>query len=225
LDWIRSGSVPRAWLGAFAVPADAERRARYKLSPDVKLIVEQVFPGSPAAAAGLVRGDGLVKVLNEEAVSLPRLHERLLKTRPGESAEVAVSRAGQPLSFNLTLTPRPEKPRLSGIDSLRFFGELEIVRQDDDTLVVGSVIPGSEPSRAKIASGDVLLSVLSKKDWEHGAKDNSRWRSVHTVTELESRLDTAYSEFDFCLGLRFRAKDGTKRELLLWEILTPTAAL
>lgn len=77
----------------------------------------------------------------------------------------------------------------------------------------------------EVTLGDVLQSVLSKKDWAHGAKDNSRWRSVHTTPELEARLETAYSDLDFCLGLRFRSKDGTKREMLVWEILTPTAAL
>ena len=125
----------------------------------------------------------------------------------------------------VTLSPRPERPRLTGIDALRFFAGLDLVPQGDDRLVVASVVPGSELAHYKVAAGDVLQSVLSKKDWLHGAKDNSRWRSVHTVSDLETRLETAYSDLDFSLGLRFKSKDGTKRELYLWEILSPTAAL
>jgi len=225
LAWIRSGAPPRAWMGAYAVAADSESRARFKLPPQVKLFIDQIFPGSAAAAAGLKRGDGLLKVQGEEASSLPRLQERLLAAKAGEAVAVEVMRAGEARSFTLSLTPRPEKPRLAGIDALRFFGDLDIVAGEGDRLVVASVTPGSELAHIKVAPGDVLQSVLSKKDWTHGAKDNSRWRSVRTVADLEARLETAYSDLDFGLGLRFRSKDGTKREMFVWEILTPTAAL
>jgi hypothetical protein len=126
---------------------------------------------------------------------------------------------------NVTLQARPDRPRLSGADALRYFGNLEIEPRGDE-LVVKTVPPGSLPAEARLAAGDVLKSVLSKKDWEHGAVDNSRWRSVKSLEDLESRLETAYSDIDFALGLRFKAaKDGTKREMYVWEILTPTPAL
>src|SRR3989338_882109 len=157
--------------------------------------------------------------------ALSRLQQRLLATKPGDPIDLEVTRAGEALSFSIRLSARPDRPRLAGIDALRFFGNLDLVPGDGEKLVVASVVPGSEPARLKIAPGDVLQSVLSKKDWSHGAKENSRWRSVRTVADLEARLETAYSDLDFCLGLRFRSRDGTKRELWLWEILTPTAAL
>lgn len=225
IAWIRSGAPPRAWIGSYAIAADLESRALFHLPPQVKLLIDQIFPGSPAAAAGLKRGDGLLKLQGEEVATLSRLQQRLLATKPGDPIEVEVTRAGEALSFSIRLSARPDRPRLAGIDALRFFGNLALVPGDGEKLVVASVVPGSEPARLKIAPGDVLQSVLSKKDWSHGAKDNSRWRSVRTVADLEARLETAYSDLDFYLGLRFRSRDGTKRELWLWEILTPTAAL
>ncbi len=213
LAYIRSGSPPRAV------------RERFKLSPDVKLLVDQVFPGSPAESAGILRGDALLKVRNDECAVLSRLQETLLGMKAGESLEVEIRRGQETRRLTLTLAVRPERPRLSGVDALRFFGGVEIVPQGDDRLVVTHVPPGSEMAHLRIAEGDVLQSVLSKKDWLHGAKDNSRWRSVHSVADLEERLATAYSDLDFCLGLRFKSKDGTKREMLLWEILTPTPAI
>src|SRR2546422_2166677 len=53
LDWIRSGAAPRGWMGAYAVPADSETRERFSLPPHVKLVIDQIFPASPAPAAGL----------------------------------------------------------------------------------------------------------------------------------------------------------------------------
>jgi len=225
LAWIRSGAAPRAWVGAYTVPVDSEARERYKLPPHAKLVIEQIFPGTPAAAVGLKRGDGLLKVQDEEVATLPQVQQRLLSMTTGEPVALEIARGGEVLHVSATLSLRPERPRLAGIDALRFFGNLELAPKDDDKLVVISVAPGSEIAHFKVAAGDVLQSVLSKKDWLHGAKDNSRWRSVHTVADLEARLETAYSDLDFCLGLRFKSKDGTKRELYLWEILTPTAAL
>jgi len=225
LDWIRSGAAPRAWMGAYAVPVDSETRERFSLPPHVKLVIDQIFPASPAASAGLKRGDGLLKLQGEEVSTLPRLQQSLLAAKPGDTVAMDIARAGEVVHVTVTLSPRPDKPRLTGIDALHFFGDLDVVPQDGDRLVVAAVLPGSQVAHFKVARGDVLQSVLSKKDWVHGAKDNSRWRSVRTVADLESRLEMAYSDLDFCLGLRFKSKDGTKRELLLWEILTPTGAL
>ena len=224
LAWIRSGSPPRGWVGAYTVPGDAERRARFKLPGEVRAIVDQVFPGSPAELAGLRRGDGLLRVLGEDATSVPSLQRHFLDLKPGDIVTLEMSRAGQSRSVSLTLVPRPEKPRLSGVDALRYFGDLDLVARED-SLVVATVTPGSMLAHFKIAPGDLLQSVLSKKDWQHGAKDNSRWRSVRTAADLQERLETAYSDLDFYLGLRFRSRDGTKREIYLWEILTPTGAL
>lgn len=224
LAWIRAGMPARAWIGAFPVRADPDSRARFKLPPTVSFFVDQVFPDSPAAAVGLRRGDGLVTIGGVKVTTQALVQERLLAARPGEAVAVEVMRAGQLEQVSVTLAARPEKPRLSGVDALRFFGAVEIAVRDSDTLVVATVAPGSEPSERKILPGDVLLSVLSKKDWEHATKDNARWRSVHTIADLDERLAMAYSDLDFALGARFRSKDGTKREIYVWEILTPTAA-
>jgi S1-C subfamily serine protease len=224
LAWIRAGMPARAWIGAFPVRTDPDSRARFKLPATVPYFVDQVFPGSPAAAAGLRRGDGLVAIGGVRVTTQAQVQDRLLAARPGEALAVEVMREGATEQVQVTLAARPEKPRLAGVDALRFFGDVEIAARDSDTLVVSAVTPGSDPSQEKIVPGDVLLSVLSKKDWEHGTKDNARWRSVHTLADLEERLATAYSDLDFALGARFRSKDGIKREIYVWEILTPTAA-
>ncbi len=225
IDWIRSGSASRAWLGAYAAAAYPESRDRYGLASRVRLYVDHVFPGSPAEEAGLRRGDGLLKVQGREVTDLTSVQQDLLGISPGDPVTIEVSRGEEILALTVVASIRPERPRLSGLDALRFYGDIELAPNDDKRLVVDYVAPGSELARLDVGPGDVLLSVLSKKDWTHGARDNSRWRRVRTVDDLEARLETAYSDLDFCLGLRFRARDGRKREMLLWQVLTPTAAL
>jgi len=225
LTWIRSGTPQRAWMGAYVERLDAETRKQYGLPSEVAMVIEQVFPDSPAAAAGLRRGDGLIEVQGEAAATVPRLHERLLAARPGDQVTLAVRRKEETLKPTVTLAPRPDRPRLTGADSLRFFGGVGIAARDNGTLVVEDVTPGSTTAYHKVAPGDVLLSVLSKKDWDAGAKDNARWRSVHTQADVEERVATAYSDLDFCLGLRFKKKDGDKEEFRVCRFLTQIGPL
>jgi S1-C subfamily serine protease len=226
LSYIRAGAPPRGWIGAYTEAADFESRARYDLPTAVRLVVELVFPDSPSAGAGLQRGDGLLRVDGQEVTTLANLHEQLLGKTPGDRVELEIARRAEQRTLSLELTPRPDRPRLTGLDALRYFGDLELgPRKEDGRIVLSFVTPGSEAAHLKLAAGDLLQSVLSKKDWAHGAKDNARWRSVRSVADLEERLQTAYSDLDFALGLRFRSRAGTRRELYVWEILTPTGAL
>lgn len=225
LDWIRAGAPQRAWLGALAFPADAENRKRYNLPPEVRLVVEQTFPGSPASAAGLKPGDGLVSIRGIEATGLAHLHESLLGAKVGDVVPVAWRRGTETMSADITLAARPDSPRLSPVDSLRYYGGAGIEARGDNSLVVREVVPSSPVANAKVHVGDVLQSVLSKKDWEHGARDNTRWRSVRSLDDLVERVSTAYSDIDFCLGLRFKDAKGEKREVTVCDWLSPTGAL
>ena len=224
IDWIHGGS-PRAWLGALAVPTDVESRRRYNLPPEARLVVEQTFPGSPAEAAGLKPGDGLWSVRGIEATGLARLHDNLLGARIGEVVPVVYLRGSEKKSADITLVARPDNPRLSPIDSLRYYGGGGIEAGGGNTLVVREVVPDSIVAGGRVKVGDVLQSVLSKKDWAHGARDNSRWRSVRTLADLDERVSTAYSDIDFCLGLRFKSQNGERREVIVCDFLSPTGAL
>jgi serine protease DegS len=224
LAWIRAGSPPRPWTGILAVPADADRRSKAGLPGNVKLIVEHVFEGSPAAAAGIGPGDGLLKVDGLEAAALPAIQERIAGMKAGGPVTIDVARRGETLVVPIVLVPRPDRPRMSGVDALRLFADIRLQQEKDRKLVLARIDPGTELARLRLSVGDVLQSVLSKKDWDHGARDNSRWRSVDTFADLEERVATAWSEFDFAVGLRFRLKNGSKVEVYVWEMLTPTAA-
>jgi len=224
IAWIRAGRPARPWIGIHAVAADAENRMLYSLPAEVRGVVEDVFPGSPAASAGLRRGDGLLRVHGEDAVSQLLLHTQLLEARPGDNWVLEIARGNERLSLTVMLGERPERPRLAGVDVLRAYGGFELAPQGSK-LQVTRLLSTSEASHAKIEEGDVLQSVFSKKDMEHFEKDDARWRSVKDLDDLAARLQNAYSDFDFFVGLRFLCQDGEKRYLSLYEILVATDAL
>lgn len=224
LDWIRAGQPVRPWLGMVAVQADTERRELFELPAEAGMIVEEVFPGGPAELAGIRRGDGLVRTNGVEAADLTALHERLLTAQVGTTWKLDIVRAGQQHTFPLALTARPENPRLSALSALRAYGGLEVSLRKRK-LSVTRVLPKTLADDQGVKAGDVLQSVLIKKDLERADKRTARWRTVHDVEKLEEYLDYAYSDLDFFVGLRFKPEDGPRRSIFLLEMLISTNAL
>lgn len=225
LAWIRAGRPGRPWIGIHTIAADPETRSTYSLPSEVRRVIENVFPGSPAARAGLRRGDGLLKIQGDEDLSTARVHARLLGARPDEAWSIEIARARERLTVPVTLALRPDRPRLEGADLLRFYGGFEIAPRGSSGLMVTRVLPGSEAAAEKVAPGDLLQSLLVKKDLERAERDTARWRQVKDIEGLERLLQSAYSEFDFFIGVRLRARAGEKRELYLGGILSATDAL
>lgn len=82
------------WLGVFAGPETAPT-------------IAEVVPGSPAASAGLRRGDRIVALDGDETATLDRLLE-LLGSRPvGAKVTVRIARGGKERDVSVTLAARP----------------------------------------------------------------------------------------------------------------------
>lgn len=223
-EWIRAGQQPRPWLGVIATSVDTERRKEFDFPSSVGAIVEEVFPGGPAAQAGLRRGDGVVRADGIKAAGLMEIRERLLDAPQGSSWTIEIVRDGRPSTLAVTLVARPANPRLSALSALRSYGGLEFSPRAKK-LTVERVLPDTLAEFRGIEPGDVLRAVLIKKDLERVDKGNARWRSVRKVEKLEEYLGYAYSDLDFFVGLRFKSADGSKRWIYLHELLITTSAL
>jgi peptidase M28-like protein/PDZ domain-containing protein/peptidase M1-like protein len=92
-------------------PSTAPRRAALGTVPDFSFAgpgvrVQEVLPGSPAAAAGIVSGDVIVSFGGAEVTDL-KTYSDLLKGRiPGDVVEVGVRRGGETISLRVTLGER-----------------------------------------------------------------------------------------------------------------------
>ena len=225
MTWVRGGSPPRPWIGIRAVAAEPVDLKTYGLGPEVRLIIDQVFPGSPAEKAGLGRGDGLVRAHGETIPAITPLQEWLLRARPGDTLTIETARRERRQSVPVVLAARPDRPLVSGLEAIRLYGGMEIAPKDDTTLAVSRVLPGSLAAKEKMERGEILQEVYIKKDLQHAQRDTARWRPVRTVDEVEKLLRYAYSDLDFLVLLRFKTRDGRKREMVLGGPLTATDAL
>jgi len=120
--------------------------------------VDVVAPGTPAAKAGLKRGDRITAVDDQPVDGFRALRRVLEKRKPGQSVRLSVLRGGEPLTLTAELIRRPlELVRPEGDDPLSF---LLTLRQLDDRRL------------------DPLIEAAKAGDQEESKKDKPRDRTV-----------------------------------------------
>ncbi len=122
-------------------------------------MVRRVVPGSPAALAGLRRGDLIVKIANRRAASLAQLRTALATLSPGDTLTLAV--VGDQGEVRVKLIPR-HAPQDLGVRILSRWLGLE-VGNSPDGIVVRRVFPGSAAAETGLEPGDSILAVHGRR--------------------------------------------------------------
>ena len=188
-------------------PYPPPSRIGLDVDPRIQSLITAVEAGSPAARAGLARGDRLIAVAGQRIASASdlssALHEladksvraRVLYEREGQKreAKLVLSRGwkrADPLSFSW----RPLKWGL--VPAPGFGGELldrraqEALGLDADTFAfrVGYLVTwgdnqrfGHEARRAGLRTGDIVLSADRKDDFESVEHFHAWWRLMCEV--------------------------------------------
>ena len=103
---IQTGHVVRSWLGITygKVPV----RANSGLPAAARgVIVTGVYPGGPAARAGIQRGDIVLDIDSHPITDPAHLYRRVSVMKPGTQVKLAGIRSGRSFHVTLTLTERP----------------------------------------------------------------------------------------------------------------------
>jgi serine protease Do len=103
---VKSGKVARGWLGVSMKELAAEESAKLGVNG---AFVSGVLPDSPAAEAGIQRGDVITR-WNKKKVSGPaELGLQVAWSKIGEKATATVQRGGETLELTVTVGQRPER--------------------------------------------------------------------------------------------------------------------
>ncbi len=107
----RRGRIPRAYLGVSTQPVRLPEPVRRRLSLEqpTAVIVVEVQPGSPAAAAGLTIGDVIVALGAARIADPTDLKSALRPDRVGERITASVLRGGEPKDLQVTVGERPKR--------------------------------------------------------------------------------------------------------------------
>ena len=100
------------WIGVQVAPVPKLLLSHFGVNEESgsRIAVEYVMPDSPAAEAGLKRGDILVKFGDEEIYSLPDLIEQVSKIKE-TATKLEIIRAGTKTVLTVTPALRPDVPR------------------------------------------------------------------------------------------------------------------
>lgn len=157
------GRVVRGWLGASNAPGREETRGA---------VIGKVYPGTPAAEAGLRKGDVVTKLDGQPIHDFDELRRRIAELPPGHAALMQVERGGKRLELTAVLGERPVGDAVTQIEDPRRRrqspasspptkrGRLGIkARATDSGIEVVEVTPGTLAADLDLRPGDILLSL------------------------------------------------------------------
>jgi serine protease Do len=185
------GKVVRGHLGVMIQAVDPDMAKQFGLSQGGGALVGDVTPGSPAAKAGIERGD-VILALNGQPVNGPdELSVRISETAPGTPVHLEIFRNGQSKDVTVTLNELTEKDEQaatgeSAKSALSGVQAENLSREDAQQLglpanstgvVVTSVDPSSMAAAAGLERGDVIQEVNRKP--------------VHNMTQFSEALASA----------------------------------
>ncbi|MGE0710941.1 MAG: PDZ domain-containing protein [Planctomycetota bacterium] len=138
-------------------------------------VIEDVAPGSPAAKAGVRRGDVVVTVDGQEIKSSSQLIPVLTGSQPHQKLALVILRDGWRKAVDVTLGDLPRearaerrapaaKPEPAPLPPAKERGFLGVyLRQGDGgEAVVEGVLPDSPAAKAGLRSGDRVVAVNGK---------------------------------------------------------------
>lgn len=108
---VHGGGIPRAYLGVGTQPVELPDHVRegLHLAQQTAVIVVNVKPGSPAAAAGLIIGDVIVSIGGHTIAEPNDVVTMLRPDRVGAVVMVSILRAGEPRELQVTVGERPQR--------------------------------------------------------------------------------------------------------------------
>jgi Do/DeqQ family serine protease len=193
---LKSGHLDRPWIGASGQAVTADMAEALGLDHPTGIIVDDLYPGSPAAQAGLKRGDVIIAINSKSVEDAGSLRFRLATLNVGTTATLSVLRKHQALEIPIRLiappeTPPAQKTELTGAQPLAgatvanlspaLAEQLQLLGEWKGVVIV-QIRRGATAMRLGLKPGDVVLAVNG--------------RNVVKVEDLQNALANANGSWD-----------------------------
>ncbi len=171
---ISKGKVTRGYLGVQIGEMTDEKMKELKLAKREGIVVEQVYPNTPASKAGLEAKDVITTVNGKPAQSVTQLQGLIAATEPGAKIRLDLLRQGKPKTVDVVVEELPgELPTAQaalpdeelGITVQTLTADLATQVQAYDGekgVLVMSVTPGGPADKAGLKVKDLIKEVANK---------------------------------------------------------------
>ncbi|AWF82115.1 serine peptidase [Microbulbifer sp. A4B17] len=168
------GRVDRGWLGVGISNVDRDMAEAMGLGKPAGALIEQVSPGSPAAQAGILPGDIIMRFHGQKIGVHGDLPHVVGQIRPGTEAQVELMRKGKSERVSVTVGALPgsdeDGVQAAAYPSSAVGGRLGVVVEEipdvlkqrwnvETGVLVKQVIPGKPGAKAGLRSGDIIAQL------------------------------------------------------------------
>ena len=197
LDGAGSGGIKLAWFGADGQPVTGDIAGSLGLARPGGVLLKSVYPGGPAAAAGLKVGDVVLAIDGFSVDDMQGLNYRIATHKAGDTPSMKVSSNGRVRDIQVRLTLPPDLPRqmttISGRNPLS-----------------GARVENLSPAAAidlelpPTATGVVLVSAGDNIAASQGFRTGDIIRTlngapIRTVTDLQRALSQANGHWNMLI--------------------------
>ncbi len=114
----RTGTIRRGWLGVGIQPLTPALAESFGIKGERGVLINRIFPGSPAASAGLRVGDVVIAFGERQVTGVKEFQKVVAGVSPGFPAVLEILRGGKRMTVNVRLAemegpaprPVPRKP-------------------------------------------------------------------------------------------------------------------
>ncbi len=176
LPQLKKGKVIRGWLGVQIQDLTPELAKSFHLENDHGVLVTHVFPGSPAAKAGLKQGDVITVFNGKRIKNAFDISRMVAATPPNSKATLTIVRNGKEAMLPVTLGTLPESGQQVAVSRApgREWGmQVQALTPEvgqhlglpasEKGVVITGVRPDSPAADAGLRTGDVILEIDRKK--------------------------------------------------------------
>ena len=177
---VQGGKVTRGWIGVTIQELTPELSQKFGLKKANGALVSDVAKDSPAAKAGIMRGDIILEFNGKGVKDVSTLRNMVAQSKAGSEISVKILRSGKEYTVKMVIVELPREVAevvpeqvpdntkaevLTGL-TVRDITK-EIIRQlgfnkDERGVVVVKVEPGSPADEAEIKKGDIIKEIDKK---------------------------------------------------------------
>lgn len=180
-DFLKFGKIQRAYLGVYYREIDDQFAKEKGLSDLRGVYIDEVVEGGPAAAAGIRKGDVILRIDNNAINGKSELMEVIGQKNPGDQVKVVVHRGDQESEIMVTMQSEDSRQAYVGDGKIMIHG------------ATFQPLSASEKSKFNVDYGFKIVTVENGKLKNAGIKPGFIILSVdrqpmRTASELKEAL-------------------------------------